>query len=141
MARIPVLLAAADVEDEIREILLPAPGVDHFGMKLDSVELAVGRGDGGDRAGVGAAEHGEALGDAADHVAMAHPDLLRAGEPGEQRIGAVVEFEGGEAVLALVALADLAAQQVRHELLAVADAEHRLAAVENRRIDGGAAGS
>ena len=39
----------------------------------------------------------------------------------------------------LLALPHCAAQQVRHELLAVADAEHGLAAVEDCGIDGGAA--
>ena len=57
---------------------------------------------------------------------MAHPDLLRAGETGEHRVGRSSSSQRGQAVLALVALRTLAAQQVRHELLAVADAEHRL---------------
>ena len=98
--------------------------MDHFGMELDAVEARAGRGDGGDGAGGGAAGDGKPGGAGGDHVAMAHPDLLAAGEAGEQRVGRTSEIERGQAVFAAVALAHLAAQQVRHQLLAVADAEH-----------------
>ena len=49
------------------------------------------------------------------------------------------EIQLRESVLAVVALLDGAAQQVRHQLLAVANAEHRNAGIEQCRIDGGAA--
>src|SRR5262249_21414528 len=48
--------------------------------------------------------------------------------------------EGGETVLAPIAGGDFAAEQVRHQLLAVADAEHRYAEREDRGIDGRALG-
>ena len=47
-------------------------------------------------------------------------------------------MEHGQAILALVALAHVAAQIVRHELLAVTDAEHGAVGRKNRRIDAGA---
>ena len=68
---------------------------------------------------------------------MAHPNLLATAESGELRIAGRVKFERGEAEFAFHALGDDAAQQMRHELLAVADAEDRLAAAENGRVDRG----
>ena len=70
---------------------------------------------------------------------MAHPDLLLAGQAAEQRIAGLIELEHRETVLAALVLAHLPAEEVRHELLAVADAEHRLAVAENVRIDRGTA--
>jgi hypothetical protein len=58
---------------------------------------------------------------------VAHPDLLAAAEPGEQRVGGLVELQGGEAILAFLALANLAAEQVRHELLPITDSQYGLA--------------
>ena len=114
--------------------------MDHFGVELDSVELPLGRGDGGDGARCGAAGDAEAGGQRRDGVAMVHPDLLRAGEAGKQGVGALFDFERGQTVLAFVALAHRAAEQVRHELLAVADTQDRAAERENGGIDGGAGG-
>ena len=59
-------------------------------------------------------------------------------EAAEQRVGRIVEFERRQPVLALHPLADFAAQQVRHELLPVADAEHRDAQRKDRRVHRGA---
>ena len=56
MARVPVLLAAADVEQEIRQNAVAFGGVHHFGMKLHGVESAPRRRHGGDRAGGGLAQ-------------------------------------------------------------------------------------
>ena len=71
---------------------------------------------------------------------MAHPDLLCAGEPGEHGVGCLVELKRRQAVFALDALADLSAEQVRHQLLPVADAEHRDAQREDGGVHGGALG-
>ncbi len=70
---------------------------------------------------------------------MAHPDLLLAGQPFEQRVGSGIQIQRGQAVFALFALAHLAAQQVSHELLAVADAQHGRTQGKNSRIYRGAA--
>ena len=73
---------------------------------------------------------------------MAHPDLLRAGDAVEQgagRAGAVRrQVQRGQAVLALDAQLNRPAQQMGHELLAVADAQHPCAALKNGGIDSGA---
>jgi hypothetical protein len=41
---------------------------------------------------------------------MAHPDLLRAGQSAEHRVRRIVQFQRGQAVFALHALADFPAQ-------------------------------
>ena len=48
--------------------------------------------------------------------------------------------QSGKAVLAFFALAHAAAQDVRHKLLPVTDAEYSAALGKNSRIDGGTAG-
>ncbi len=140
MARVPILHAAANAEDEVRKILDAARGVDHFGVKLDSVELPLGSGDGCHGARSGAAGDAEAGGQRRHRVAMVHPDLLRAGEAGKQGVGALFDFERGQAVLAFVALAHRAAERVRHDLLAIADAHDGAAERENGGVDRGAGG-
>ena len=109
-------------------------------MELHAVELALGSGDGGDGARGGAAGDAEAGGQRGYDVAMVHPDLLRAGEAGKQGVGAVLDFERGQAVLAFVALAHRSAESVRHDLLAVADAHHGRAEGEDGGVDSGAGG-
>ena len=67
---------------------------------------------------------------------MAHPadgGGLHIGE----HLAAVVHEDLGLAVLALGGAADAAAQQVHHELAAVADAQHRHAPAEDLGVDGG----
>ena len=92
-------------------------------MELHAVQGAVGIGHGGDGASGSAAGDVKAGRGGSHHVEMAHPDLLRAGEAGEQRVGGIVQFQRRHAVLAFFAPADLAAQSMGHQLLPVADTE------------------
>ncbi len=71
---------------------------------------------------------------------MAHPDLAGRGAAGEQVAGDTEEVQLREPVFALVAFAHAAAQQMRHQLLAVADAEHGMAVAQNGRVNGRAGG-
>ncbi len=90
---------------------------------------------GGHGASGGAAEHVETLGSSLHLVAMVHPDL-RVRRSDRRRAGAACAVrESRKSVLAFVAFADAAAQHVRHELLAIADAEHGATGGENGRID------
>lgn len=114
--------------------------MDHLWVKLDSVELPLGSGDGCDGARSGAAGDAEAGGQRSDGVAMVHPDLLRAGEARKQGVGALFDFERGQTVLAFVSLADRAAECVRHDLLAIADTHDGAAERENGGVDGRAGG-
>src|SRR5439155_8465385 len=85
-----------------------------------------------------------AIGRARDRIGVAHPDRLLGGQVLEQR-ARPERPEVGLAVLADAGAADLPAEDLRHPLLAVADAEHRDAEVEEpgvhcrsaRRVDAG----
>ncbi len=63
-------------------------------------------------------------GTAVTTIAVAHPDLLAAFDAVEDGVG-MNDVELGEAVFAAVAFVDMAAEDVRHQLMAVADAEDR----------------
>jgi hypothetical protein len=74
-------------------------------------------------------------------AAMAHVSVRPGAEkPGEQRVGGLVELQRGQAILAFLALANLAAEQVRHELLSVTDSQHGLAVGKDAGVHRGAAG-
>src|SRR5580704_10327561 len=105
-------------------------------MKLDCEEAAVRCGHGGDGAGFGAGQNAKTFGHGGDQVAMAHPDLLAAFDASEDGVG-IDDIELSEAVLATIAFFDMAPECVRHQLVAVADAEHGYARGQKRRIDGG----
>ena len=107
---VPILVAAADVEQEIRKNRLAAGRVRDFGMKLDGEQAARGRGHGGDGAGFGAGQHVEA-GRRGDDVSRW---LIQTccGPAMPRRIASeCADFELGEAVFAMLALLNIAAKQ------------------------------
>ncbi len=69
-------------------------------------------------------------------VAVAHPDLERGGQPGEQLRCAVLDHHFGMAILAARRGEDLAAQVMDDEVEAVTDAEDRQAQRENLWVGG-----
>ncbi len=129
----PVAGRAGDFSHEIAQQRGAARRVHHLGMELHRVELALLVRDGGKRRVVRDADHLEAIGQPRDAVAVAHPH----GVPGaflpdalEQR-GVLHHLDLGAAEFAVMSALDLAAELRRHRLLAVADAEHRHAGIEN----------
>jgi hypothetical protein len=72
-------------------------------------------------------------------TAVAHPHLLAFGEILQEDAGAL-GVECCSSVLALAGGGDLAAQGLRHQLVAVADAQHRYAELEQPGIDRRGAG-
>ena len=76
LARVPVLRAAADVEDEVLEDAGALRRVDHLGMELHAVEPARGVFDSRGFAGGCRGEDAEARRRRGHHIAMRHPDLL-----------------------------------------------------------------
>ncbi len=117
--------------DEIGNDFLAARRVDDFGMKLQaekSFSPVFNRGEfgifrDGDRL--------EAVGDFRELVAMRIPDLQRARQFGEQRAARILDRERALAVFALQSFFDLAAEELREQLHAEADAEHRQAERKN----------
>ena len=105
-------------------------------MILNAVEAARFICDSGGRAGIGVRDELKALRNLCHVVAVAHPGNTLGGQTLEQLAAGVVEGTGLAVFTRGVLLCggDLTAEGVRHELAAVADAEHRDAEVEQRRV-------
>ena len=131
--RRPGRRGAGDPDDEVAQDVAAARRVDDLGVELDAVQVARRVDEAGERRGVGLGGRAEAVRQAGDRVAVAHPDRLVAIEAGEE---AVVggDRDGRRAVLALVEREDVAAELVGHQLGAVADAEDRDPAAPDRRV-------
>ena len=126
----------ADLIEEVAEHQRTVFGVVDLRMILNAVEAAFFVRDSGGRAGVGVRDKLEALRHLRHVVAVAHPRNALCGQTLEQLAVGVVEGTG-LAVLTrgiLLRCGDLTAEGVRHELAAVADAEHRNAEVEQSRV-------
>lgn len=133
---LPVAGAAADIVHEVVQHLLALSGVEHLGVELNGVQPLFLVLSCGHRAVDGVGSDFEAGRGLLDIVVVAHPadgGGLHIGE----HLAAVVHEDLGLAVLALRGAADMAAQQVHHELAAVADAQHRHAPAEDLGVDGG----
>ena len=130
----PVAGAAGDLAHEIGDERGAVRRVHHLGVELDAIEPARIVGDGRERRAIGDGDGAEARRQLGHAVAMAHPDgglHPRLPDAVEQRRRAR-DLERGAAELAGVAAFDLAAQLRHHGLLAIADAEHGHARVEDR---------
>ncbi len=126
----------ADVAHEIGD-QPPAVGrVDHFGVELRAVELALLVGDHREGRAVADRDDLETGGEAGDLVAVAHPHLVPLAdvpEAVEQRAFLGHGEEGAAEFAAFARLvpgAHFAAELVAHHLLAVADAQDRHAGLE-----------
>ena len=126
------------IEEEPFEQLLSPLGVDHLGMELDPVDVALrvaqrrhgrfGRRCVGDEAG----------GHLGDRVGMAHPHVGGAlGGPVREQRGRGAAGEGGASVLAAPGAGHGAAELLGEQLGAVTDAEDGDARLVHGRIDGG----
>src|ERR1700722_18510590 len=93
-------------------------------MELQRVQFTLRRGNRRDRASLGARQDRESIGRCHHQIAMAHPDLLGSADAAEERIS-IAYFELRESIFAVLALLNTAAESVRDQLLAVADAENR----------------
>ena len=132
--KLPVGLAAADLEEEVAEDLVAVLRVDDFRMELDRVEALRLVADRRVRAVAARRRDLEALRDLRDAVAMAHPDDELVGEALEELV-ARLDRHLGLAVLAPLARLHLAAEFLAHELHAVADAEHGEPEVEDAVVN------
>ena len=126
----PVGLEAADAKQEVLQDRLAVGGVAHLRMELRRIEVAAGVLHGGDGADVGGRRDGEALRHARHGVAMAHPHGLGVRRAVQDPACALAR-DGGGTILALLGVADLAAELDGHDLLPVAEAEDRNAEGED----------
>ena len=134
----PLGAEAADGVQEILQDLGAVFGMQHLGMELHAVELLVGALHRCVKAALGGADDLEAGRQALHLDAVAHPvdGLLR--HIVKQRRFLVGQFH--LAVFAGLCLAALAAQQVHHQLLAIADAQHGDAHLEQCLVHHGGVG-
>ena len=133
---LPVAGAAADVVHEVAQHLLALGGVQHLRVELYGVQTLFGIFNGCHRAVCGVGSDLEAGSRLLDVVIVAHPADGRRLHIGEQ-LALGVHKHLGLAVLTLGSAADMTAQQVHHQLAAVADSQHRDAPVEDLGVDGG----
>ena len=137
VAHRPVALRAADLVEEVADHVLAVLGVVDFGVILHAVEAALFIADGDVGAGIGMGDEGEPIGYLFHVVAVAHPRHALFGKPLEELAGRIEEGLS-LAVFARGRIArgnDLAAEVVRDELAAIADAEHGHARIKKRGID------
>ena len=122
---------------EVREQLAAALRVGHLGVELQAPDRARSRGGRRRRA---SSRWCRAPRSPAAGRSTRSPWLIQttrsgpAGKSREER-GLALELEQGAAVLAVLRLLDHAAQPVREQLHAVADAEHRQAELEDARVE------
>ena len=128
----PGRAAAGDVEEEVLEHLLAVLGVQHLGVPLDAGQAAVGVLERRDRRDPGRGQHVEPAG--ARRPRSRRGTSRRCGRPGCRRAACrPVDLDRRPAVLAGAGRRHRAAEALGHQLEAVAHAEHRYAAVEQRR--------
>src|SRR2546426_5804213 len=138
----PVAGAAADAEREVTQDLEAALGVHDLRMEQQRVELALRMRHRGHRRIRAGRDDGEAIRRGGDEVTVAGPHADLVGHLAEQRgrIGGsertrpTYDADFRVAELALRRRRDATAERVRHQLHAVADAEHRFAEVVDLRI-------
>jgi len=128
------------VVQEVLDDLLAQLGVSDLGMPLHTGEPTIGVGERRHRGAQAVREPTEAGRFLGHGVAVAHPDVERLRDSGQQR-RRLVHLEMGTPELGGVGAAHHAAQRLGHRLEAVADAEDRHPRGEQRRVDlRGAAG-
>ena len=133
---LPVAGAAADVVHKVAQHLLALGGVQHLRVELYGVQTLFGIFNGCHRAVCSVGSDLEAGSRLLDVVVVAHPADGRGLYIGEQLALGVHEHLG-LTVLTLGSAADMTAQQVHHQLAAVADAQHGHAPAEDLGVDGG----
>src|SRR5918998_1044638 len=131
--RRPLRLARGGLEEEVLEDLQPVVRVADLGVELHPVAALFALLEGDDRDGGRLGGDHEAVGGGENGVAVARPGLLLVRGAREEAIVAPHDY-GRAAVLPDLAGTHLPAEEERHELHPVADAEHRHVEVEERGV-------
>ena len=133
---LPVADTATDIVHKVAEHLLALSGVEHLRVELDSIQALGLVFRSCHRAVDGVRRDLEVRSCLLNVVVVAHP-----ADGGRlhvrKHLAAVVYKDFRLAVLTLRSAADMAAQQMHHELAAVADSQHRHAPGEDLGVDGG----
>jgi hypothetical protein len=131
--RRPILFRAADADEEVADHVHTALGVENLRVKLDAVEPALLVLNSGERRVIRHRRRDETGGQFLKLVAVGIPDAELLRQAGEE-LARFLDREVTVAVFACLAVRDVTAEVVPHELDAVADAEHGHAELENLRI-------
>ncbi len=123
---------AGDAVQEVLQHLLPVRCVHDLGVELDAVQAALGRLECCDRRRVGAAGDRSSLRRRGHGVTMAHPGGLFLRQAGGEGTG---HPDTGLAEFGRARPLDAAAEVLRHQLHAVADAEHGHAELVDAGVD------
>ena len=125
--------APAMPRTKLRRICAAVRRVDDFGVELDAVQAAAIVGDGGAGSRIGAGGRGEAVRQALDRVAVAHPDRLLGRQSFEEPVRPNDRHRRRPELLAGEG-DDLAAQRLGHQVQAVADAQEGNAGRPQSRV-------
>ena len=124
--------ADAAHRQKILEHRAPAGRMHDLGMELQAEDVAPCRLVGRDRARIRRRRHAEPGRHLRDVVAMAHPNRLRGGQSREQaRLRIAADRRG--AVLPVAPMRELAAEQLRKQLVPETDSQHRPAVAFQKR--------
>ena len=129
----PIAGGAAHFIEEIADHIHTMLGMVHFRMELHAVEPTLLIGDGHVGAGVRVRHELEPIGHLSHVIAVAHPGDALGRQTLEQLAGSLIKRLGLAVLSGAVRLGsgDFAAQSVRHELTAVADAQDGHAQLED----------
>jgi hypothetical protein len=129
-------VTAADSVDEVREHLAAALGVNDLGMELQPPDRALGVAHGREGRALAGRENCEVGRQPQHAIAVAHPHhVLRTARQVRQQRVVALDLEQSPPVLAVVGRLHHTAQPVGEQLQAVTDAQHRLAQVEQGRVE------
>jgi len=134
VAHRPVALAAAHRIQELAQQVHPKRRVRHFGMELHAVEVSLQIAHRRNGGVLGLRQHDKTWRGRLHHVAVAHPAGQVEVQLLEQRLG-MHDGQQRAPVLALCGGLHDAAQQMRHQLMPVADAQHGDAQREQFRVN------
>ena len=133
----PVGQQAASLVQEPLQDVLTSRRVRHLGMELHREQGALGVLHRRDRDLFRTGGHAEAVRRTCHRVAVTHPDLLFGAEVGEQHSAGLIDRKRRPPVLALARGRHVAAERLRHQLVAVTDAQDGYPHVEQAGVESG----
>ena len=131
--RMPIHAAAAYPKQEVAQDLRTIGGVNHLGMELQPEVFALQIAHRRHRALARVAQRFKSGRQLRDMVAVAHPDSLAQRQFREEG-QFVPDPHIGLAVFVIPALLDLALEVLRHELVSIADPQHRAVELKQARL-------
>ena len=130
----PQRFEPADAEQEVRKYLRSIRRMAYLGVELRRIEVAFCAFHRRHWAHARARGNNEPLGHHGNRIAVAHPDRLLLGRPVEQARWGNARYRR-RTVLPHLGAADHSAERLCHDLLSIAETQHRQFQLEHGRID------